>query len=128
MGKHDIPPPPFGSICVPYPKELNFWLTPCKIIILSHQTVPIEFLVGSPIEPPHYETTFVGGGGASLNPPPPSWGLKITNLLVFSDVEMKKCFQVLPWGLARRSGMSLRIFQPLLLCRRFGGLVGLGIF
>ena len=70
----------------------------------------------------------MGGGRGGVNnvekPTPPFFGSKIMNLLVFLDVEPKKCFRVpTPWGLCGAEwdgrSCSLCTFQPFLLCWQF---------
>ena len=48
--------------------RLDVGFDPCKILILSYKSIPSEFLMGTPLNPPptHYETNLFFGLGASV--------------------------------------------------------------
>ena len=91
----------------------------------------MSFWSGPPRTPPPLETHFfevlreVGGAGGGFKKlTPPFFELKIMNLLVFFDLEPKKCFRVpTPWGLYGAEWderlCSLCTFHPFLLCWGF---------
>ena len=96
MGKHHIPPPPpLLGLFVPFPKGLNCWFNPCKIIILSNKSPNARTSLAPPT---HLKPTVLRGGWGwgSKNVAqmaPSLFALKMTNLLVFSILSQKSVFE-----------------------------------